>query len=329
MLSRRDGLKFLGVLGATSLGGSTAFGQTAAPTAAPTVKTPVNFDVPAGAADCHVHVFPDPQKFPFWSGRTYTPPVATADELLALQKALHMERVVIVTPSVYGTDNAATLDGMRQLGPHRARGIAVIDDKTGAADLDAMQKAGIRGIRINLEQAGVFDPAVARQKLEAAVGQIRGRPWHLQMYARLAVIAALKDQLGALSVPVVFDHFAGAQAARGPQQPGFSDVLDLVKSGKAYVKVSAAYRASDKAPDYPEVAALARALVAANPDRLVWGTDWPHPDSNKVEGRKATDLAPAQPIDDGRVLNLLAEWVPDAATRHKILVDNPQRLYGF
>ncbi|GAC1338080.1 MAG: amidohydrolase family protein [Beijerinckiaceae bacterium] len=329
MLSRRDGLKFLGALGSVGLGGAAAFAQAPTPAAAPTVKTPVNFDVPPGAADCHVHVFPDPQKFPFWSGRTYTPPVSTADELLALQKALHMDRVVIVTPSVYGTDNSATLDGMRQLGPQRARGIAVIDEKTSAADLDAMQKAGVRGIRINLEQAGVFDPAVASKKLEAAAGQIRGRPWHLQMYARLAVIAALKDQLGALSVPVVFDHFAGAQASLGPQQPGFDDVLGLVKSGKAYVKISGAYRASDKAPDYPEVAALARALVAANTDRLVWGSDWPHPDAAKVEGRKATDLAPAMQIDDGRVLNLIAEWVPNAATRKKILVDNPQRLYGF
>jgi anaerobic selenocysteine-containing dehydrogenase len=122
MLSRRDGLK-LGAIGAAAglgsgLGGARA---RAADAPAPTVKTPVNFQVPAGACDCHVHVFPDPAKFPFWSGRAYSPPVATADELLALQHALHMDHVVIVTPSVYGTDNSATLDGMRQLGPQRAR----------------------------------------------------------------------------------------------------------------------------------------------------------------------------------------------------------------
>jgi predicted TIM-barrel fold metal-dependent hydrolase len=106
-------------------------------------------------------------------------------------------------------------------------------------------------------------------------------------------------------------------------------VLGLVKSGKAYVKLSGAYRASNAAPDYADVAPLERALVAANPDRLVWGSDWPHPDSSKVEGRKPTDIAPALDVDDGRVLNLLAEWVPDAATRKKILVDNPKRLYAF
>jgi predicted TIM-barrel fold metal-dependent hydrolase len=121
----------------------------------------------------------------------------------------------------------------------------------------------------------------------------------------------------------------GRRAALGSGQPGFDTVLGLVKSGKAYVKVSSAYRASNRAPDYADVAPLERALVAANPDRLVWGSDWPHPDSSKVEGRKTTDIAPAMVVDDGRVFNLLAEWVPDAATRQKILVDNPKRLYEF
>jgi predicted TIM-barrel fold metal-dependent hydrolase len=293
-----------------------------------TVKTPVNFDVPRGAVDCHTHVFPDPQKFPLWSGRAYTPPVATTDDLLALQKALQMDGVVIVTPSVYGTDNSATLDGIKQLGLERARGVAVIDEKTSSADLDAMHKGGIRGIRINLETGGIFDPAVAAKRLDDAVQQVRGRPWHIQVYARLSVIDPLKEQFDKLTMPVVFDHFAGAQAALGSGQPGFGTVLALVKSGKAYVKVSGAYRASKNAPDYADVAPLARALVA-NPDRLVWGSDWPHPEFAKAAGRKPTDIAPALQIDDGRVLNLLAEWVPDAATRNKILVDNPNRLYEF
>ena len=145
MVSRRDGLKL--AASAVALGGSAAARAAEAPEAAPTVKTPVDFAVPPGACDCHVHVFPDPAKFPFWSGRSYSPPVATADDLLALQKALRMDHVVIVTPSVYGADNAATLDGMRQLGPQRARGVAVIDSKTSTSDLDAMHRAGVRGIR--------------------------------------------------------------------------------------------------------------------------------------------------------------------------------------
>jgi predicted TIM-barrel fold metal-dependent hydrolase len=275
-----------------------------------------------------VHVFPDAAKFPFWSGRLYTPPTATSDDLLAQQKALHMGRVVIVTPSVYGTDNSATLDGIKALGA-RARGVAVIGASTGAAELDAMQVAGIRGIRVNLEQGGVTDPAAAERILDASLGQIRGRPWHMQIYARLTMVAALKERLGALPMPVVFDHFAGAKAALGVEQPGFSAVLDLVRAGKAYVKISGAYRASTQAPDYADTAPLARALIAANADRIVWGSDWPHPDAAIVPGRKATDIAPPLPIDDSRVLNLLAEWTPDPALRRKILVDNPSRLYGF
>jgi predicted TIM-barrel fold metal-dependent hydrolase len=327
MLSRRDGLCLAAAAAAAGFGGVSL--SKAQSSAAPTVKTPVNFDVPPGAVDSHTHVFPDPQKFPFWSGRGYTPPVATADDLLALQKALHLDHVVIVTPSVYGTDNSATLDGIKQLGPQRARGIAVIDEKTSAADLDEMHKGGVRGIRINLEQAGVFDPAAAGKKLEIAAQQIQGRPWHLQMYARLSVIEPLKEQFEKLTVPVVFDHFAGTQAALGHEQPSFGTVLDLVGRGKAYVKVSGAYRASTQAPNYSDVTTLATALANANPDRLVWGSDWPHPDAAKTEARKPTDIAPALEIDDGRVLNLLAEWVPDAATRKKILVDNPKRLYEF
>lgn len=325
MISRRQGLLATGALSTCALRSvGAAEGATAS-----TVRTPVNFQVPAGACDCHVHVFPDPAKFPFWSGRAYTPPVATADDLLALQQALQLDRVVIVTPSVYGTDNSATLDGLRQLGAQRGRAVAVIGASTTAAELDTMHAAGVRGIRVNLETGGVTDPTAAARLLDAAVAQIRSRPWHMQVYARLPVIAALKDRLGALPMPVVFDHFAGAQASQGLEQSGFDAVLDLVRSGKAYVKVSGAYRASSEAPDYPKVAPLARALIGANPERIVWGTDWPHPDSVTTPGRQATDIAPPMVVDDGRVLNLLAEWAPDSATRHKILVDNPARLYGF
>lgn len=323
MVTRREFLAMAGALGAAGI-----VGRSALAAAASTVHTPVNFDVPPGACDCHVHVFPDPAQFPFWSGRVYTPPVATAEDLLALQKALHLDRVVIVTPSVYGTDNRATLDGIKQLGA-RARGVAVIGPETKPADLDALAAGGIRGVRVNLEQGGVSDPAAAGKLLDAAVAQISGRPWHLQIYARLSVVAGVQDRLASVPVPLVFDHFAGAQAALGVNQPGFGAVIDLVRAGKAYVKISGAYRASKEAPNYPDVAPLARALIGANADRIVWGTDWPHPDPAKVPGRQPTDIAPPIPVDDGRVFNLLAEWAPDPAVRKKILVDNPARLYGF
>ncbi len=324
MLSRRTFIALAGAAGAANM--SVNSGRAASQQ---TVRTPVNFDVPGGACDCHVHVIPDPAQFPFWSGRVYTPPVDTAEDLLNLQNALHLDRVVIVTPSVYGTDNSATLDGLKKLGQKRARGVAVIGPSTSAAELDSMYQAGMRGIRVNLEQGGVTDPAVAGKLLDTAVERIKGTPWHLQIYARLTLVAALQDKFAAVPVPVVFDHFAGAQAALGVDQPGFGAVLALVKAGKAYVKISGAYRASSKAPDYPDTAPLARALLDANPERIVWGTDWPHPDSYVRAGRAATDVAPALPIDDGRVFNLLAEWAPDAALRRKVLVDNPARLYGY
>ena len=290
--------------------------------------TPVNFDVPAGACDCHTHIHGDPEKFPFFAGRVYTPEPASPEEMAALHRALHVERVVIVTPSVYGTDNSATLFGMKARGAS-ARGVAVIDDKTPEADLDAMGQAGFRGIRLNLATGGVNDPGVGRPRFQAAVERVKARGWHVQLFTSLAMITAIKDLVASSPVPVVFDHFGGAQAELGTGQPGFSDLLDLVKSGKAYVKISGAYRASKLAPDYPDAAPLAQALIAANPERIVWGTDWPHPDSSMQPGRKATDLAPLYQIDDGRLFNQLPLWAPDAAIRKTILVDNPARLYGF
>jgi predicted TIM-barrel fold metal-dependent hydrolase len=290
--------------------------------------TAVSFDVPSGACDCHTHIFGDPEKFAFFAGRVYTPEPASPEEMAALHKSLQIERVVIVTPSVYGTDNSATLYGMKARGAD-ARGVAVIDDKTPESDLDAMQQDGFRGIRLNLATGGVNDPNVGRQRFSAAVDRIKARGWHVQIYTNLPVVTGIKDLVAASPVPVVFDHFGGAQATLGVEQPGFADLVELVTSGKAYVKISGAYRASKLAPDYQDAAPLAKALIAANADRIVWGTDWPHPDSVTPPGKKATDVTPLLQIDDGRLLNQLALWAPDAATRKKILVDNPVRLYGY
>jgi predicted TIM-barrel fold metal-dependent hydrolase len=291
-------------------------------------STPVNFDVPAGACDCHTHIHPDPAKFPFFAGRVYTPELASPEEMSALHKAVRMERVVIVTPSIYGPDNSATVFGMAARGT-TARGVAVIDDKTSESDLDAMGKAGIRGIRLNLATGGVNDPTVGRPRFSAAVERVKARNWHVQLFTSLAMISAIKDLVATSPVPVVFDHFGGAQAALGLEQPGFADLVELVKSGKAYVKISGAYRASKLGPDYADCTPLAQALIAANADRIIWGTDWPHPDSVTPPGKQISDVTPLFQIDDGRLLNQLAVWAPDEATRKKILVDNPVRLYGY
>ncbi len=290
--------------------------------------TAVNFDIPADACDCHSHIFCDSQRFPFWADRTYTPEAASVRESLAVHRALHMTRIVVVNSLVYGVDNSCTLDALRQFG-HRARGIALIDDTTSDAQLDTLQAAGVRGIRLNFVDLGVPDAAAVRQRFQTAVKRIAGRNWHVQIYSKLPVVEALADEVMTATVPVVFDHFAGARASLGVHQPSFDVLVNLVRSGKAYVKLSAAYRISDQSPDYPEVAPLARALISANPQRVLWGTDWPHPDSSRVPGRGPIDLAPLLQIDDGRLLNQLPLWAPDSNVRRKILVENPARVYGF
>jgi predicted TIM-barrel fold metal-dependent hydrolase len=321
MLSRRS------VLLASIAAGVTMHNREALATAAQP-STPVSFDVPEHACDCHTHIHGDPTKFPFFAGRVYTPEPASPEEMAALHKALRIERVVIVTPSVYGTDNSSTLFGMKARGA-TARGVAVIDDKTAESDLDTMHRDGFRGIRLNLATGGINDPNVGRPRFTAAVERMKSRGWHVQLYTTLAMISAIKDLVAAAPVPVVFDHFGGAQAALGPEQPGFSDLLELVKSGKAYVKISGAYRSSRLAPDYRDMVPFAQALIAANADRIVWGTDWPHPDAVTPPDKKPTDVTPLFQIDDGRLLNQLPVWAPDAAIRRKILIDNPARLYGF
>ena len=291
-------------------------------------KTPVAFPVPADACDCHTHIHGDLEKFPWFQGRVYTPELALPEEMAQMHAKLGIKRVVIVTPSVYGTDNSATLYGMKARG-NDARGVAVIDDRTSEADLDAMHASGIRGVRINLNTGGTNDPAVARARFEKAVDRLKSRGWHVQVYTNLAMIAALKDAISASPVPVVFDHFGGAKANLGPAQPHFADLLELVRSGKVYIKLSAPYRISTLEPDYKDAAPLARAFIEANADRMLWGTDWPHPHSVTPPGKQVTDVTPLFQIDDGLVLNQLALWAPDAGDRKKILVDNPARLYQF
>jgi predicted TIM-barrel fold metal-dependent hydrolase len=321
MLTRRS-LMLASIAAGVTMNNRTVLAKPAQP------STPVNFDIPAGACDSHTHIHGDPAKFPFFAGRVYTPELASPEEMSALHKALHMERVVIVTPSVYGPDNSSTLFGMTARGAN-ARGVAVIDDKTSENDLDAMGKAGFRGIRLNLAQGGVNDPTIGRPRFSAAVERIKARGWHVQLFTSLAMISAIKDLVATSPVPVVFDHFGGAQAALGVGQPGFADLLELVKSGKAYVKISGAYRASNLGPDYADAAPLAQALIAANAERIVWGTDWPHPDAVTPKGKQISDVTPLLQIDDGRLLNQLPVWAPDAGVRKRILVDNPARLYGF
>ncbi len=313
---------------AAALGGWCVVGTCASRTFAtgPMPKTPVVFEVPRGACDTHVHVIGEPDKFPMSAGRDSTPPPATADDLGEMLRLLHFDRVVIVTPDVYDTGNSATLDAIRRLGRARARGVAWVAENTPTDVLDRMSGAGIAGIRVSLSQDGSFQAATAVKRLHAQFELAKQHGWHVETGPPPDVVAALAGELASSPVPVVLHTFGWVEG--GIEQSGFDAILSLVKSGHVYVKLSEPYRLSKKGPDYPDLMPVVRALVAANPDRLLWGSGWPYL-SGPVPGRAKYDLAPALPIDAGHLLNLFSQWVPDAETRYKILVDNPAQLYGF
>ena len=292
-----------------------------------TEHRPLDFEVPAGACDCHVHVFGPYDRFPLSPDRLYMPGPAPLAGLIAHQQALGLERVVIVQPSVYGTDNSCMLDALYRFGP-RTRGIAVVDANISHNALRQLHEAGVCGIRLNLETAGVTDLHTARRRIQKVAAQAAPYGWHIQIYADISVIAALQDVIRDLPVTVVFDHFARVKARRGPDQPEFAPLLSLVHLGKAYVKLSAPRRISDL-PDYRDVGAIAGALLQANPERLLWGSDWPHPGARPGSARDPDHIEPFYPDDDGLVLNRLNSWMGSADVMRQILVENPARLYGF
>ena len=248
MRTRREVLSGLGAVGASVFAVRTSGALVNSTT---TARTAVNFQLSRDACDCHVHIF-DPARFPYTAKRVYTPPQALIEDLLDLHKTLRMDRVVIVQPSVYGADNSCTLDAVRKLGA-RARGVAVIDKDTSQTEIDEMAAAGIRGIRLNLNTTpnGEIDADSSKRTLDLAAEKIQGRGWHIQFYTRPHVIAALKSYIEQLPFPAVFDHFGGCKAAEGPNQHGFNALLDLVKSGRAYVKITAPYRIQIRHPISP------------------------------------------------------------------------------
>jgi len=311
LLSRRDILIGAGVAGAAALARpvASAFATASQP------STPIHFRVPAGACDCHTHIFGDPRRFPFAAARPYTPETASVAEMQSLHRALHIDRVVIGQPTVYGTDHSCALDAIQQIGPG-ARGIAVLGENTSDAEIDRLHRGGFRGVILHKASS-----------LQAAADRIKGRGWHVELYVQLAEIEHIKEHVIASPVPVVLTIFGGAQASLGLQQPGFDTLLSLLHGGKVYIDLSPPFRVSKQAPDFPDIAPIAKALIAANPKRMTWGTDWPH--TAAKPGQQMTGITPMEPIDDGHSLNLLATWTSGADQLKLILVDNPARLYGF
>jgi predicted TIM-barrel fold metal-dependent hydrolase len=289
--------------------------------------TPPDFKVPKGACDCHVHVIGPKDRFPMTPERLYTPDFAPVEDLARHLKVLHLDRVVIVTPSPYGTDNRSTLYAIERLGK-RARGIAVVPENIKYSELEELHRQGMRGVRLNVETGGTNDPKLLIGLLTKAAETVAPLKWHVQIYTNLAMIEALRDVIPTLPVPVVFDHFGRLEAKKGLQQPNLSVLLDMLKSGKVYVKLSAPYRISEL-EGYSDAKAYVEAMVSANPDRVLWGSDWPHTIPAPGQKRTREGIERFRREDDGLALNRMAHWVPQPEQLKKLLADNPGRLYFF
>lgn len=281
-------------------------------------------DMPAGAIDVHNHIVGPLSKYPMTPNRTYTAPEASVAQLRALRVQLGVARNVIVQPSFYGFDNSCLVDALAELGTS-ARGVAVVPIDVTDAELRRLASRGVTGIRLNLATFGVRDAKAASDAAHAFATRLVPLGWHIQINTELAVIDALAPTIADIKVPVVFDHIGGAEAALGVNQKGFGALVALVKARNTYVKLSAPYNRSTRA-DWADVVPLARALIAAGPDRMLWGTNWPHP------GRRRDDIAkitPYQLVDNPKLLTHFAQECPDAAIRKMILVETPQRFYRF
>ena len=286
-----------------------------------------NFPLPAGAADCHLHVFGPFAQFPLAAQRAYNVPEAPLAAHEALKRAVGLERTVLVQPSGYGSDNRAMLDALRQLGS-RARGVAVVEPDVPESELDAMHRLGVRALRLNLVslRSRYSDPA---SLIGTFAARLAPRGWHLQVFGENHLIAALEPALTQSSVPVVVDHMGLPDSRHGLVQPGFRALLRLLQTGRVWVKLAGADRVTRASGNLRDALPFIRALVAANPERLVWGSDWPNIGFHSGAAIGHDQVLPYRELDAGELLNVFAEAVPEATVREKILAANPARLYQF
>jgi D-galactarolactone isomerase len=268
-----------------------------------------SIEVPVGACDCHMHVFnvafaPSP-------GAVLTHAAARLAAYRLLQARLGLHRQVIVQPSAYGLDNGLLLQSLAEAGSC-ARGIAVVDDSVTVEQLRDLSAQRIVGTRFNLVQRGVTRIGM----LSEVASRIRPWGWHVQLHLPPDELVAHEDLIAGLPVPVVLDHWGRVASKPSEQVSVAACILRLLERGNTWVKLSGAYLASHSSPAFPDLQSHAQAWAAARPDRLLWGTDWPH----------ATEV---DKPDDALLMDLLAQWLPDAGQRHQVLVTNPERLYGF
>jgi predicted TIM-barrel fold metal-dependent hydrolase len=299
------------VLAAASVWPREGLAQFAVPNSAGTGRPKLN--VPALACDCHHHIY-DAARFPQPRGATTALwPDARVEEFRLLQHRLGTSRNVVVTPSAYLTDNRVTLDAVARLSPH-ARGVAVVDPAITDADLKALHAGGIRGIRFAITNATISPKTLT--DIESLGGRIAPLGWHLQFNTTADQVTTLESVLLRLPTPLVFDHMGHVSPA-GVTHPAYRIIRRLIDRGRTWVKLSVTYdNTKDGPPSFADVNAVGQAFVKAAPERMLWGSNWPHPNETTKP-------------DDAVLFDLLETWAPDGATRRRILVDNPATLYGF
>jgi predicted TIM-barrel fold metal-dependent hydrolase len=279
----------------------------------PKVKTP------PGAWDTHAHVFGPSDRFPYGPDRSYTPPDAPLPKYLRMLDTLGFAYGGLVQGSAHGRDNSAMLDALARH-PKRLRGVAVADETVPVAELRRWNELGIRALRFNHFFRGGqlhYRGGVTLENAKKLAPVMKDLGWHMQLWIDVKDLPDTIPILREIGLPVVIDHMGRTDAQAGTGTPGFQSLVRLVGEGGCWVKMSGAHRLSKRAPDYPDAKPFHEALVGANPDQLIWGTDWPHP---RIEGEMP---------NAGHLLDLFNEWTLDAAVRKKVLVDNPARLYGF
>jgi D-galactarolactone isomerase len=279
---------------------------------------PPKLKAPVGACDCHIHIYDGVRFAPARPGsQSRMQENAAIAQYRLLQKRIGTTRTVIVTPAAYVTDNRVTRDGIAQLGKANTRGVAVVHPTVTDAELKTLADGGIRGIRFS-----VFDPHSAAVSIDmiAPLGKrVADLGWHIQIHMRADQIVANAARLESLPTPVVFDHMGRLPQPAPLEHQAFGIICRMLDKGRTWVKLSGAYIDTNAgAPSYPDKLAVAQAYIKAAPERVVWGSDWPHPTEK-----------PEHKPNDATLFDLLTEWAPDAAQRQRILVSNPEALYGF
>ncbi len=276
-------------------------------------KTP-NRELPKNACDAHCHVFGPSGVFPYHANRSYTPPDAPKEKLRKLHSTLGLERAVIVQATCYDDDNSAMLDAIAHANG-RYKGVAMVADEITDKELLNLHDGGVRGARFSyarhLGSEPDFSKVIRLSEKFAPLG------WHAVLYLEAQDVVDNVKALGSLPVPVVIDHMARVKVAEGVQQKSFQLLLDFVRNEDFWIKISCAERLSVTGAPFDDVVPFAQAVIEAAPDRILWGTDWPHPNIHGVMP------------NDGDLVNLLEKYAPNRTTREKILVDNPARLYGW